>query len=256
MSNKYEELTKLKELLDSGVLSQEEFDTAKKKLLEGDTQSSIPSTKSNSSSQRKWWYIGGAGVIACGIVALCLNTCGNRNEYAYYDSDSDTASTMTAYNQELGMSGFVEDGSEEDYEINNPWKKEFFHDEYGEDMPEHPFIRTYISGSWMLQIAYSNEMGFRFSLHDKDNELKHLYSPVSIIFRTAEKEEYFIEPDKVDNYCVYVSDPDNIRGIGNLLENGTFDIFMNYQMYNEEHQMVWKVNMSSGFFKKSVERML
>ena len=33
MSNKYEELTKLKELLDSGVLSKEEFDAEKKKIL-------------------------------------------------------------------------------------------------------------------------------------------------------------------------------------------------------------------------------
>lgn len=253
MSNKYEELTKLKELFDSGVLSREEFDTAKNKLLEKDTQSSIPSTKSNSSSQRKWWYIGGAGVIACGIVALCLNTCGNRSNTYYDSADSDT---LTAYNQELELSDFIEEGSEEDFEFNNPWKKEYFLNEYGEEMPEHPFIRTYISGSWMLQIAYSNEMGFRFTLHDKDDELKHLYSPVSIIFRNADKEEYFVEPDKVENHCVYVTNPDNIRGIGNLLENGTFDILMNYQMYNEEHQMVWKVDMRSGFFMKSVESML
>lgn len=253
MSNKYEELTKLKELFDSGVLSREEFDTAKNKLLEKDTQSSIPSTKSNSSSQRKWWYIGGAGVIACGIVALCLNTCGNRSN-TYYDSAG--SDTLTAYNQELELSDFIEEGSEEDFEFNNPWKKEYFLNEYGEEMPEHPFIRTYISGSWMLQIAYSNEMGFRFTLHDKDDELKHLYSPVSIIFRNADKEEYFVEPDKVENHCVYVTNPDNIRGIGNLLENGTFDILMNYQMYNEEHQMVWKVDMRSGFFMKSVESML
>lgn len=246
-------LRELKGLLDAGVLNQEEFDAAKKKLLEEDFQPSIPSTKSNSSSQRKWWYIGGAGVIACGIVALCLNTCGNRSN-AYYDSaDSDT---LTAYNQELDLSGFIEEGSEEDFEFNNPWKKEYFLNEYGEEMPEHSFIRTYISGSWMLQIAYSNEMGFRFTLHDKDDELKHLYSPVSIIFRNADKEEYFVDPDKVENHCVYVTNPDNIRGIGNLLENGTFDILMNYQMYNEEHQMVWKVNMSSGFFMKSVESML
>lgn len=247
-------LRELKGLLDAGVLNQEEFDAAKKKLLEEGPQPTIPSTKSNSPSQRKWWYIGGAGVIACAVVALCLNTCGNRNEYAYYDSaDSDT---LTAYNQELDLSGFIEEGSEEDFEFNNPWKKEYFLDKYGEEMPEHPFIRTYITGSWMLQIAYSNEMGFRFTLHDKDDELKHLYSPVNIIFRTADKEEYFVEPDKVENHCVYVTNPDNIRGIGNLLENGTFDIFMNYQMYNEEHQMVWKVNMRSGFFMKSVETML
>lgn len=68
MSNKYEELTKLKELLDSGVLNQEEFDAAKNKLLEEEPQPTIPFTKTNSSLQRKWWYIGGAGVIACGIV--------------------------------------------------------------------------------------------------------------------------------------------------------------------------------------------
>ena len=37
-----------------------------------------------------------------------------------------------------------EEGSEEDFEFNNPWKKEYFLDKYGEEMPEHPFIRTYI----------------------------------------------------------------------------------------------------------------
>lgn len=33
--NKYEELSKLKELLDAGVLSKEEFETKKKKILSG-----------------------------------------------------------------------------------------------------------------------------------------------------------------------------------------------------------------------------
>lgn len=33
--NKYEELQKLKELLDTGVLSQEEFEAKKKKILSG-----------------------------------------------------------------------------------------------------------------------------------------------------------------------------------------------------------------------------
>ena len=256
MTDKYEELTKLKELLDSGVLTKEEFDTAKKKLLEGDVRTSIPSDKTNSSSRRTWWFMGSSAIIASLIGSLCYYNCSEKSEYSYYESSDIDSVQVTAYEEDLDLTSGIEEGSEEDYEFNNPWKKEYFHNEYGEDMPEHPYIRTYISGSWALQIAYSNEMGFRFSLHDNDDELKHLYAPVSIIFRTAGNEEYFIEPNIVDNHCVYVNDPDNVRGIGNLLNGGSFDILLNYQMYNEPHHMVWNVEPRPGFFVKSVQRML
>ena len=256
MINKYDELTKLKELFDAGILSQEEFDETKKKLLEDDSQSSNLSTKTNSSSYKKWWYIGGISFIFCGIVALCLNNCGNKTEYAYYDSSAFDSTAVTDYEQELDLSEGIEEGSEEDYEINNPWKKDYFHNDFGEDMLDYPYIRTYVSGSWNLEIAYNNEMGFRFSLHDHDGELKHMYSPISIVFRTTNKEKYLVEPDAVENYCAYVYDSDNVSGIATLLEEGKFDILMEYEMYNEQHRMVWNVDMSSGMFSKSVEKML
>ena len=42
---KYENLTKLKELLDAGVLSQEEFDAEKKKILDATEAPSKPKKK-------------------------------------------------------------------------------------------------------------------------------------------------------------------------------------------------------------------
>lgn len=256
MIDKYKELTKLKELFDADILSQEEFDDAKKKLLEGDSQSSSPSAKTNSPSYKKWWYIGGISVIFCGIISLCLNNCGDKTEYAYYDSSAFDSTAVTVYDQDLDSSEAIEEGSEEDYEINNPWKKGYFHNDFGEDMLDHPYIKTYVSGSWNLEIAYSNDMGFRFSLHDNDGELKHIYAPISIVFRTKNKDKYLVEPEVVENYCAYVYDSDNVRGIASLLEEGEFDILMKYEMWNEPHQMVWNVNLRPGMFSKSVERML
>ena len=126
-------------------------------------------------------------------------------------------------------------------------------------MPEHPYIATSFGGSWNLEIAYSHEMGFRFALRDNDGEYKHMYSPVSIVFRTKDGKMYNIAPNNVENYCAFVQNQDDVKGIARLLDTQSkFDILMSYKMYNEPHKMTWNVDFLGGtsMFNKAVEKLL
>lgn len=157
---------------------------------------------------------------------------------------------------EINPDQFIQEGSEEDFEINCPWRKEYFHNDFGEDMYEHPYIATTIGGSWNLEIVYSKEIGFRFALRENDGEYKHMYAPVSIIFRDSNGKTYQFEPDGVENYCAFVQSKSNAQGIARLLEEGNFDVLMKYNMYNEPHSMTWKSYMRPNMFKKSIDKFL
>ncbi len=280
-----EELNKLKSLLDSGVLTQEEFETEKEKVLkssnisqsadtkEGDIQSVHSYDKAKSqqgmSAKKKLGIIAAvvfSAVFIIAIISLCKNT-GNQT----YDSYNETAIADTAVvanssdtyvtndDESINPDNFVQEGSEEDFDINCPWKKEYFHNDFGEDMLEHPYIVTSFGGSWNLEIAYSHEMGFRFALRDNDGEYKQMYSPVSIVFRTKDGKMYKVAPNNVENYCAFVQNQDDVRYITELLDTQSkFDILMSYEMYNEPHKMTWNVDFlgSTSMFNKAVERFL
>lgn len=281
-----EELNKLKSLLDSGILTQEEFEAEKAKILVSSNLSQTIETKDNdmqsissdnckSPSQqgkpnkRRIAIIAAvifSAVLIIAIIGLCKNT-GSQS----YDSNNETAdaNTVEAVNpsdadvanddESINTDNFVQEGSDEDFEINCPWRKEYFHNDFGEDMPEHPYIVTSIVGSWNLEIAYSHEMGFRFALRDNDGEYQHMYSPISIIFRTKDGNTYEIAPDNVENYCAFIQSSDNVKDIAQILETQSkFDILMYYQMYNEPHKMTWKVDDLGGtfMFNKAVEKYL
>ena len=280
-----EELNKLKSLLDSGVLTQEEFETEKEKVLKSLTISQSADTKGGDiqsvhsndkaklqqgmSDKKKLGIIAAvvsSAVFIIAIISLCKNT-GNQtydsyNETAIADTAEVTNSSdtyVTNDDESINPDNFVQDGSEEDFEINCPWRKEYFHNEFGEDMPEHPYIVTSIGGSWNLQIAYSHEIGFRFALRDNDGEYKHLYSPVLIIFRTKDGNKYEVTPDNVENNCAFVQNSNDVSYIAKLLDTQSkFDILMSYEMYNEPHKMTWNVDFLGGtsMFNKAVERFL
>lgn len=321
--SKYEELSKLKELLDAGVLNKEEFEAEKKKILDAseevkpsrqvieskegkptggiaqdakplatdsfghfifdDLKESTSETECNSekesSSPQEIKRNKGLGYIAIivlvvfflGFILVTIAMCGGNRTPPVDDSYNvavDSAITDTAEVDEssydnddegINYDNFVQEGSDEDFEINCPWKKEYFHNEFGEDMPEHPYIATSFGGSWNLEIAYSHEMGFRFALRDNDGEYKHMYSPVSIVFRTKDGKMYNIAPNNVENYCAFVQNQDDVKGIARLLDTQSkFDILMSYKMYNEPHKMTWNVDFFGGtsMFNKAVEKLL
>lgn len=182
----------------------------------------------------------------------------------YVDVDScitDDSSDPVAIEEEgsIDMSNFIEEGSDEDFEINCPWRKEYFHNDFGEELLDQPYIATSFQGSWNLEIAFNNDMGFRFALRDNDGEYKHMYSPVVILFRIANGEIYKIIPDDVRYHCAYIQEQDNMRLIAGILETQhKFDILMSYEMYNEPHKMTWNVDYLGGtsMFSKAVDKFL
>lgn len=268
-------LQQLKELLDGGILSQEEFDAEKKSILEYEEQSTPPQKPlqpfvQTKSSLNRWWLVC-AAIFLCVILVLCLKNCGG-NDVVYYDDITDSVDVeecsdylsdagerseiVEAPPIEINPDQFIQEGSDEDFEINCPWRKEYFHNDFGEDMYEHPYIATTIGGSWNSEIVYSNEIGFRFALRENDGEYKHMYSPVSIIFRDSNGKTYQFEPDGVENYCAFVQSKSKLQGIARLLEEGNFDVLMKYNMYNEPHSMTWKSYMRPNMFKKSIDKFL
>lgn len=280
-----EELDKLKSLLNSGILTQDEFETEKAKVLNSSTtsrsakakedsrQSTLSSNKSDlqkvMSDKRSLAIIFSVTFLVIFIAVVISHCNGSSNQTYYSANDSvavDTAETtysseadFTNGGEDLNLDNFVQDGSEEDFEINCPWRKEYFHNDFGEDMPEHPYIVTTIGGCWNLEIAYSHEIGFRFALRDNDGEYKHIYSPISIVFRTQDGKMYEALPDNVENNCVFIQNSDDVSGIAELLETQSkFDILMSYEMYNEPHRMTWNVDYLGGtsMFNKAVERFL
>lgn len=186
----------------------------------------------------------------------------NNEEYVDLDSCiTDDNSNPVAIEEEgsIDMSNFIEEGSDEDFEINCPWRREYFHNDFGEELLDQPYIATSFQGSWNLEIAFNNYMGFRFALRDNDGEYKHMYSPVVISFRIANGEIYKIIPDDVRNHCAYIQKQDNMRLIAGILETQhKFDILMSYEMYNEPHKMTWNVDYLGGtsMFSKAVDKFL
>lgn len=280
-----EELNKLKSLLDSGVLTQEEFETEKEKVLksstisqstetkEGDIQSVHSNDKAKSqqgmSNKKKLGIIAAvvfSAVFIIAIISLCKNT-GNQtydsyNETAIADTAEITNSSdtyVTNDDESINFDNFVQEGSDEDFEINCPWRREYFHNDFGEELLDQPYIATSFQGSWNLEIAFNYDMGFRFALRDNDGEYKHIYSPVVISFRIANGEIYKIIPDDVRNHCAYIQEQDNMRLIAGILETQhKFDILMSYEMYNEPHKMTWNVDYLAGtsMFSKAVDKFL
>ena len=165
----------------------------------------------------------------------------------------DSADDYFIAEEELNDFGLDNDG--ERYAL---WYKEYFTNEWGEEMPEHPFISNMISGSFNLNIVYSHEMGFRFHLTNDygDDRLVHICSPVSMLFRNSDGGTYEVEPDNVDNYMVYVTNSDNVRFIAQMFNSGKFDILMRYELWLEPHSSKWTYHDVPGTFSEAVEKLL
>lgn len=305
-----DKLMEIKQLYEAGILTKEEMEAEKAKILhssDGKTdkqdEPNVEETESAPDAQplpmdntgrivfdepireqtkvqrnpvndgsinKNLLWVALAVVVILVIVLVAVNNkSSNKNDYTsnneeYVDVDScitDDNSNPVVIEEEgsIDMSNFIEEGSDEDFEINCPWRREYFHNDFGEELFDQPYIATSFQGSWNLEIAFNNDMGFRFALRDNDGEYKHMYSPVVISFRIANGEIYKIIPDDVRNHCAYIQEQDNMRLIAGILETQhKFDILMSYEMYNEPHKMTWNVDYLGGtsMFSKAVDKFL
>lgn len=296
-----DKLIELNKLYEAGILTKEEIEAEKQKLLLSDSEYNASqetsvsetvtavtvSTENNeeqmasdntlsttqqtntpptSNMKRTWWIIGGV-VILCVVIALIISNSKESlhkeswNSYNDEIADTDITDDDIIIEDETG-DFTIDDDSDESYGL---WYKDYFTNEWGEEMPEHPFIIRYVRGesSYSLNVLYSHEIGFRFHLTDdeRDHEMVSISSvcnSVSLLFRDADGDTYEIEPDEVDNdhHMVYVRDADNIRFIAQLLNSGKCNILMKYGLYLEPHSSKWTYNDMQGDFFEAVEELL
>ena len=275
MESKYDRLTQLKKLLDSGALNQDEFDAAKKRILDTEDSTNIspvpPIPKGNKtpaslskSASKKWilWGTGGVLAIIILLIVVCnkggvsqINTNGNQDwgaAKAESDAQFEEALAMAAdMNEDDGLS------------IGNPWRKGYFKNEWGEDNPNLPYIYTTISGSaWDIHVGYESAKSTKtasgvFGIYIMD-EHGHtsMYAPVNILIRGADGETKNVPVTDVTDGVAYITDPGAVAVLMDYLNTDQFDILLEFDKYNERHKTKAHWWSEPGFFNHAIETML
>lgn len=266
-----DKLAKLQALLDSGVLSQEEFDTAKRRILEGadslPQQGQVkpppfPFEKAQPSPNKhlKWIIFGviGAVVVIVGVVIAVLSLySGSSEQIDSYDLSeqipTDTIAYVCDYQEETdnGVSLF------------NPWRKDFLHNEWGEDDPNYPYLYTVLDGtSWNIQLDYmpprseADWESFRFYLLDRDGHITSSYAPVNILIRGSDGETKFVEVTGTRDGITFVEDPTTVEALKYYLDHESFDIRMEFGKYNERHATQSRWECHPGSFQEAIDKFL
>lgn len=92
MSNA-DEIRKLKELLDSGVITEDEFNNEKNKLLDNSLTISNPISNSNKKSKKKWFI--GIGIF---LILYAIGSASDNNDNNISSSSSNNISSSSSYN--------------------------------------------------------------------------------------------------------------------------------------------------------------
>lgn len=98
MSNA-DEIKKLKELLDNGVITEDEFNNEKNKLLDNSSTNSNPISNSNKKSKKKW-FIG----IAIFLILYAIGSASDNNDYNISSSSSNNISSSSSNNSSSSSS--------------------------------------------------------------------------------------------------------------------------------------------------------
>lgn len=275
MASKYDQLTKLKDLLDAGTLTQEEFDAAKKRILDTEDSTNIspmpPIPNDNKApvslskyASKKWilWGIGGVLAIIIMLIVVCnkrdvsqINTNGNQ------DWDAAKAESDAQFEEALAMAA---DMNEDDgLSIGNPWRKEYFRNEWGEEITDSPFIYTVLDGTgWKIQIDFippTQEWRwgmFRFYLLDNDYRKTSSYGPINILVRGSDGETRVIDVAETRDGITYVIEPSAITLLSHYLDQETFDIRMEFDKYNERHATQARWEASPGSYGEAINKLL
>ena len=99
MSNA-DEIKKLKELLDSGVISEDEFNNEKNKLLDISSNISNPISSSNKKNKKKWFI--GIGIF---LILFAIGSSSDNNDYNSSSSSSSNSSSNSTCVKWLSNTG-------------------------------------------------------------------------------------------------------------------------------------------------------
>lgn len=197
-------------------------------------------------------------------VVILLASCGNKSKRDYASEEDSTIEIMEeyvdpsySYAQEETMD-FSEYDSGEDYTLTaNPWTKDYFHNEWGEDDMDSPFIYTVLGSTpWNLKLDYipptsAQPTGlFRFSLLNDEGGYEDMFGPVNILIRAADGETKAIKVTGVKNSVAFVEDPATVTSLKRHLDQDDFDILMQFEKYNERHRVQTRWESTPGLFMK------
>lgn len=269
MKTKYDQLAQLKTLLDSGTLTQEEFDSAKKRLLSSDNteQQEVSSRTTEQSNEvipaakkklPKWIIQTSIAVIAIIVIIMVSISSGKESKETYYTDNEEVLADTIAYATEDD-----EYALHDDLTLGNPWRKDYFHNEWGEENQNAPFIYATIKGDGLdIHVDYvppteQSRWGvFRFYLLDDDGHMTSSYGPVNILLRDTNGETESIEVTGTKDGVTFVEDPTYIEVLKHYLDLEQFDILMEYEKYNERHRSQGHWDASSGSFGEAVNNLL
>ena len=292
MNSTDDQLSKLNTLLESGVLTQEEFDAAKQRILNEDTSSNPTNfsqkaptsneedTPDSESSSKEWilWVAGGVLVAIFLFVILGRNTDDpqiNVNETQGWEDGAqleDETQYLTNWEAAKAEADpHFEEVLADDEEIildngltfGNPWQKDYFHNEWGEKIMESPFIYATLDGTgWDIHIDFippteESRWGvFRFYLLDSDYHKTSSYGPVNILVRGTDGDTKVIDVTGTRDGITFVEDPAAIALLKYYLNQETFDLRMEFEKYNERHATQGHWSLSADFFQEAVDKLL
>ena len=265
MNEQINQLTKLKELLDTGALTPEEFETARQRIFESDFQSNSKDqersnytpynglTAPHHSMTKVWIIIGTVVLVLIGLFAVI--SLGDNSMV----SNTETILEVAADPIDYSLFEEVDVNSDEYFETHNRWKLSHFTNEWGEEKPDDPFLYTTLySSQWNIRVDYippysDNPHGlFRFSILDKDGHKENSYGPVDIIVRGTDGETKSVEITATENGFTYVQDPATVEGLKYYFDHEDFDIKIEFENYLERHSAQSHWTCYPGFFTRAI----
>lgn len=260
-------LSELKKLLEAGVLTQEEFENGKARLLSSseekdnhddspkadveEKQVQVVSTKENSertellskekkSSPLRFWYI---YILLLILLVIFIVKCNdNKSASSVPVSPNDTIE-------------FIEDGVDEEFvdhtykectgetkeSHSSLWESGFLIDQFGETDYSMPYIAIMINkayyqgeeinngnGTIMIQV-FRNGISFRAYDHHFMGNVGNYISPVPVLFRTSQG-DYEIKTRQIKEEAICLDD-DDLKLIAQQLINGYFTIRVGNLLY-------------------------
>lgn len=193
------------------------------------------------------------------IVIIALSKPGN-NEVTY--SDDYDATEQICFEEDTITYDIPEEIGD-DLSLGNPWRKDFFQNEWGEDITNSPYLYTVLNGSgWDIHIDYIPPTSdfrwgaFRFWLLDNDGRLTSSYGPVNILVRGSDGETNSIEVTGTRDGITFVEEPASIETLKHYLNQESFDIRMEFEKYNERHSTQARWNSSDSSLLEAIDKLL
>ena len=274
MESKFDQLTKLKQLLDSGALTQEEFDAAKKRILDSDNapeasvkqQASAPSTANTESKQKQKKYIKIAiGIIAIAVIIGLVRNCSGKNglsqSQAYAVNDSVVTTSVEMSEESVATDDLDDNGNyvDKDDAHYNHWHKSYFKDDFNGYDYSRPYMALWVSGSRNvnLGVLYKPNGIFTLKLFDDDGFVRSITSPTIKLGVRVNGNDIGPSVFTVDHDEIDIAHPDDIKAVSSFFNYGDFMISIEYEDgLGEIQHYVFSVSNPQNEFKQAIDHLL